>query len=145
MAGPANRPGALIEGINVTPMVDITLVLLVIFIVTAKIIVTPAVPLDLPRASHSEAVQTIFAVTIPPDGVTTIEGRACSDDELEARARSARAQDPDLRAVIQADGAVPHRRVVEVLDLLGQAGIERVAFGAVEPEPEGATAMLSGR
>lgn len=145
MAGKASRPGALIEGINVTPLVDITLVLLVIFIVTAKIIVTPAVPLDLPRASQSEAVQTIFAVSVPPDGVPRIDGTPCTDDELEARARSARTRDPQLRAVIQADGAVPHRRVVQILDRLGVAGVERVAFGALQPEPEGPAELLSER
>ena len=53
----------MITGINVTPLVDITLVLLIIFIVTAKIALTPAVPMDLPHATQSEAVQTVFSVT----------------------------------------------------------------------------------
>ena len=63
MAGTGTSRG-IITGINVTPMVDVTLVLLVIFIVTAKIVVTPAVPLDLPPASKSEEVQVVFSVIL---------------------------------------------------------------------------------
>lgn len=59
MAGHGNGDG-MITGINVTPLVDITLVLLIIFIVTAKILVTPAVPLDLPQAARSEEVQLVL-------------------------------------------------------------------------------------
>ena len=65
MAAPSGRRRRDHRGINVTPLVDITLVLLIIFIVTAKIIVTPAVPLDLPRAAHSEEVQVVFSVIVP--------------------------------------------------------------------------------
>lgn len=145
--GPAQRPGGgIIEGINVTPLVDITLVLLIIFIVTAKIVVTPAVPVDLPTAEKSEALQTIFAVSITPDGALFVDGEACPDGELASRAERALAKDGALRAVIQADGSVPHRRVIEVLDGLKVAGIARVAFGAVPPEdmPRGGPAEGTG-
>ena len=135
--GSGSQPrGGIIEGINVTPLVDITLVLLIIFIVTAKIVVAPAVPLDLPQASHSEEVQTIFAVSITSDGALLIDAAPIVDADLERRARAALAQDSTLRAVIQADGAVPHRRVMAILDQLKTAGIERVAFGARKPTPE---------
>ena len=125
----------IIEGINVTPLVDIVLVLLIIFIVTAKIVVAPAVPLDLPTASQSEALQTIFAVSITPDGAIKVNGTACSDEALEARASAAQAEDGELRAVIQADRAVSHGRVMFVLDTLKAAGLDKVAFGAVKPAP----------
>ncbi|WP_428264834.1 ExbD/TolR family protein [Haliangium sp.] len=134
MAGGTHRHGAIIDGINVTPLVDVTLVLLIIFIVTAKIVVAPAVPLDLPQASQSEAVQTIFAVSVSAEGALFVDGVACDDDELAAKARTARSRDRELRAVIQADRAVPHGRVMHVLDELEAAGIARVAFGALRPE-----------
>ena len=115
-----------------TPMVDVTLVLLVIFIVTAKIVVTPAVPLDLPPASKSEQVQVVFSVIVTPDGARSANGTPMADDRaLIARAREALAADPDLRAVIQADGSVPHREVMATLDALKVAGIERIAFGVL--------------
>jgi biopolymer transport protein ExbD len=133
--GAQSKPrGGIIEGINVTPLVDITLVLLVIFIVTAKITVAPAVPLDLPTASSHEAVQTVFAVSLTADGTLYVDGSVCADEALTARARTAREQDAELRAVIQADGGVPHRRVIAVLDALTAAGVERVAFGAQPAE-----------
>lgn len=142
MAGSRYDRGGIIEGINVTPLVDIVLVLLLIFIVTAKFMVTPAVPLDLPTASQSEEVQTILAVAIEPDGALSVDGKSVSDEQLAARAREARSRDQELRAVIQADAAVPHGRVIAVLDVLKTAGLQRVAFGALKPE-DGGTASVS--
>ncbi len=139
MAGGANQRDGLIEGINVTPLVDIVLVLLIIFIVTAKMVVQPAVPLDLPEAKGGEELQTIFAVTLPKDGSVLVDGEKVADADLLGHAKAALAKEPELRAVIQADGDVPHRRVIGVLDRLKEAGIVRVAFGTSWPE-EGAGA-----
>ena len=140
MAGGTNERGGIIEGINVTPLVDIALVLLIIFIVTAKIVVAPAVPMDLPEASQAEELQTIFSVGVGPDGSLLVDGVEGPDGALQDKAREALDRDSELRAVIQADGSVPHRRVIEVLDHLKVAGIERVAFGALRPETEGVAA-----
>jgi biopolymer transport protein ExbD len=135
MAGAAQDNGSPIVGINVTPLVDIVLVLLIIFIVTAKILVTPAVPLDLPKASKSEELQVIFSVVMPARGGMLVNGSPVPDDgAMIARAQESLARDPDLRAVINADGAVPHRDVIHALDLLKRAGIARVAFGALPEE-----------
>ena len=136
MAAPSGQAAnGIISGINVTPLVDVMLVLLVIFIVTAKIIVTPAVPLDLPHAAHGEEVQVVLSVIVPVRGPMLVNGEALPNDEaLEDKARTALAGDRDLRAVIQADGEVPHRRVIHVLDLLKGAGLTRVAFGALPDE-----------
>lgn len=131
MAGvTSSRPGGIIEGINMTPLVDIMLVLLVIFIVTAKILVSPAVPLELPQATQTEQVQVVYAVTVPAEGPTLINGQAMTDNEaVEAHARQALAEDRNLQAVIQADGNVPHRRVIATLDALRRGGLVKVAFG----------------
>lgn len=137
MAGPQTPRGGIIEGINVTPLVDITLVLLIIFIVTAKFVVSPAVPLDLPAASQGEEVQTIFSVVIAKSGEVLIDGKPVADDQLGPRAKEALEKDKELRAVIQADGDVAHRKVIAVLDGLKAAGLTRVAFGTVQaPAPE---------
>lgn len=138
MAGHADQGRGIIAGINVTPLVDVTLVLLIIFIVTAKFVVTPAVPIDLPKASQGEAVQVVFSVVLPADGSGAIyvNGAGIKDtDTLTQRARAALAEEPTLRAVIQADGAVPHRNVIAVLDALKAAGVSRIAFGALPPTP----------
>ena len=135
MASSSQNNGGIIAGINVTPLVDITLVLLIIFIVTAKIIVTPAVPLDLPQASQSEQIQVVFSVILPATGATLVNGEPANDDATLVRlARDALANNAEVRAVINADGAVQHRRVIHTLDLIKTAGISRVAFGALPPE-----------
>jgi biopolymer transport protein ExbD len=135
MASTPQNGNGIIAGINVTPMVDITLVLLIIFIVTAKIIVSPVVPLDLPRASQSEEMQVVFSVIVPANGPTLVNGEPAGDDDLLLRlAKQAVGQDPAVRAVINADGAVPHRRIIHTLDLIKTAGIAKVAFGALPPD-----------
>ncbi len=135
MASTSQNGTGIIAGINVTPMVDITLVLLIIFIVTAKIIVTPAVPLDLPRASQSEEMQVVFSVIVPANGPSLVNGETASNDDILLQlASKAVGQDPEVRAVINADGAVPHRRIIHTLDLIKTAGIARIAFGALPPE-----------
>jgi biopolymer transport protein ExbD len=124
-----------ITGINITPLVDITLVLLIVFMVTARLIVRrEGLPLDLPKASSGQAVQEVFAVVIGPDGSIRIDGEAVpGDDAFLSLAGAAVRADRELRAVIQADGSVPHRRVMHALDLLRRANVAKIAFGVVPP------------
>jgi len=138
MAGPTqNGNGEIIAGINVTPLVDVTLVLLIIFIVTAKIVVAPTVPMELPVASSTQETQVIFSVVVPASGAMLINGAPIADDAAAVRlAEEAARTDRDVRAVINADGAVPHRRVIHILDLLKRGGVTHIAFGAVSAEEE---------
>jgi biopolymer transport protein ExbD len=135
MAGGANVDGNddAIVGINVTPLVDVTLVLLIIFMVTAKHIASMSVPLDLPKAATGSEVQVVFSVSLAADGRTEVDSQPQpNDDALLPLARGAHQKNPDIRAVIKADAAVPHGRVIHVLDLLKQAGVSKIAF-AVAP------------
>ncbi|MBX3227652.1 MAG: biopolymer transporter ExbD [Labilithrix sp.] len=126
-----------ITGINVTPLVDIVLVLLIIFMVTAKLIVNKSVPLDLPKAATGSDIQTVFSIVLASDGSTMVDSKAVpNDDVILGMARSAHEKNPELRAVIKADSAVPHGRVIHVLDLLKQAQVAKIAFG-VSPVPPG--------
>ena len=140
MAGGAQSDGdETITGINVTPLVDITLVLLIIMMVTAKIIVSQSVPLDLPKAASGTDVQVVFSVTLAADGRTLVDAKqVANDDALLPLARAAHQKNADVRAVIKADSAVPHGRVIHVLDLLKQAGVAKIAFGVtpVPPAPK---------
>jgi biopolymer transport protein ExbD len=132
-ASPARTPGGPITGINVTPLVDVTLVLLIVFIVTAKVIVRhQALRVDLPKAASGEAIQQLFSVVLAADGGVQVDGQFVPDDDaVLARAQSAVRADRELRAVIQADGAVPHRRVMHILDMLKQAGVGKIGFGVL--------------
>lgn len=133
-ASRSNETG-MFSGINVTPLVDIMLVLLVIFMVTAKLIVSQTMPMDLPKATSGGEQQIVFAVAIDPRGDMTVDSRPVADGKrLLELAQAAKAKSADLRAVIQADTAVPHGKVVKVMDLLKQGGIAKIAFG-VSPEP----------
>ncbi len=135
MGGGPAQDDELISGINVTPLVDVTLVLLIIFIVTAKIIVTQSLPMDLPKAATGSEQQTIFSVELSAAGETVVDSkRVPSEDAILPLAREAHAKNTELRAVIKADSAVPHGRVIRVMDLLKQAGVAKVAFG-VSPVP----------
>lgn len=136
MAGGASDGGNdEINSINVTPLVDITLVLLIIFMVTAKIIVSQSVPLDLPKAASGQEVQTVFSIILLADGTTEVDSHSvANDDAVFALAGEAQAKNPELRAVIKADSSVPHGRVIHVLDLLKQAKVSKIAFG-VSPVP----------
>jgi biopolymer transport protein ExbD len=135
MAGGAQDTDEAITSINVTPLVDITLVLLIIFMVTAKIIVSQSVPLDLPKAATGSEVQVIFSVILAANGETQINGqKVANDDAILPRAREEIKKNPEMRAVIKADSAVSHGRVIHVLDLLKQAGVAKIAFG-VQPVP----------
>lgn len=123
----------MISGINVTPLVDIVLVLLIVFMVTAKMVVSPAVPLDLPEAKKGEEVQSPFVVSLPKEGGLLVHGEEIPKGDLLRRAQEALAESPDLRAVLQVDGDVPHRDVVGVLDTLKDAGIAKIAFATSWP------------
>ena len=121
-----------INGINVTPLVDIMLVLLIIFMVTAKLIVSQTnVPLDLPKAtSGRNDIQVVFSIILAADGSTHVDSKpVANDDAISALATEAAQKTPDLRAVIKADSAVPHGRVIHVLDLLKNAHVSKIAFG----------------
>ena len=125
-----------ITGINVTPRVDITLVLLIIFMVTAKLIVSKSVPLDLPKAASGADIQTVFSIVLAADGTTQIDSKPVpNDDAILASSKAAREKNPELRAIIKADSAVPHGRVIHVLDLLKQAQVAKIAFGVSPVAP----------
>ncbi len=136
MAGQSDDEDGLISGINVTPLVDVTLVLLIIFMVTAKIIVSQGMPMDLPKAASGQNIQTIFSVELTEDGKTRVDSKSVANDDAIGRlAKQARGEHPELRAVIRADRKVTHGRVIHVLDLLKQNGVAKIAF-AVTPATE---------
>jgi biopolymer transport protein ExbD len=137
--GSSNDDDGLIAGINVTPLVDVTLVLLIIFMVTARIIVSQGMPMDLPKAASGEALQQVFSVELSVDGKTRVDSENLpSDEAITPLAKAAKAKTPDLRAVIRADRKVEHGRVIHVLDLLKRAGVAKIAF-AVSPSDKGGT------
>jgi biopolymer transport protein ExbD len=120
-----------ITGINVTPLVDVTLVLLIIFMVTAKLISGQGIPLDLPKAKTAGATQTVLSVSIDAQGAVLANGKPVANDaELRGRASQALKDNPELRTVIAASTDASHGKVMHVLDTVRDAGITKVAFAA---------------
>jgi len=131
-------PEESITGINVTPLVDITLVLLIIFMVTTRMVLNPqTIPLDLPKAAKGTSdVQVVFSIQLAADGRTVVDSKIVpNDDAILQLAREAQQSHSDLRAVIKADAAVTHGRVIHVLDLLKQAQVNKIAFGVSPVAP----------
>src|SRR3954471_9394933 len=108
----------MISGINVTPLVDVVLVLLVVLMVTASYLASHAIPVDLPKGATGEATTSILGVSVTRDGALFLDGNRVDDDTFRAQVRRLRSADNDVRAVIAADGGSAHRDVVHVIDLL---------------------------
>ena len=151
MAGGASQEAdEAITGINVTPLVDITLVLLIIFMVTTKIVMNsdgaarPAEGGD----GHERRAGRLQHHRWRPTGGRWSTASTSRTTTRSCRSRATRrSAHPDLRAVIKADAAVTHGRVIHVLDLLKQAHVNKIAFGvtpsaAAGTEAEG-TAMMA--
>ena len=131
MSSIANNDDEGINGINVTPLVDITLVLLIVFMVTAKLIAGQGIPLDLPKAATASTTQTMFTVSVDAAGHVLTNGQAAnSDSELRMRAASALRQNPELRTVVQASARASHGAVMHVVDAVREVGITKIAFAA---------------
>jgi biopolymer transport protein ExbD len=125
--------GGMIVDINVTPLVDITLVLLIIFMVTATYIVSPSIKVDLPKAaSGSDQQKTTLAVTLAKDGTLYLNGQHSNDAAVAQFIKDSLPANPDLQAVIAADTVVPHGEVVHVIDLVKRSGVHRFAIN-VDP------------
>ena len=134
MAGSARRRGIIVD-INVTPLVDIMLVLLIIFMLTANLIAKQAIEVELPRASQSTALNpTTLAVTLTRAGDLYLNGRPTTPAGLREEVRAAVAKDPKTQAIIAGDRAVSHGRVVWVLDVVKALGI--TSFG-IQIDPAG--------
>ena len=129
MAGGAQQDDEEITGINVTPLVDITLVLLIIFMVTANFIVRETVEVDLPRAANGgETVQGLVNVVIDKDGKLYLDGAELAEDALSRRVSEAVAKDKDTRAIISADQSLPYGRVMHLIDVVKGQGIAKFAL-----------------
>ena len=127
-ASSSMRHDETINGINVTPLVDVVLVLLVVLMVTASYISSRAIPVDLPRGATGEAMQAPLAVSLDRAGNLFLDAAPVTRDELRRHIRKARGAKQDLRAIIAADGGVPHREVVQVIDLLRQENVVQFAI-----------------
>jgi biopolymer transport protein ExbD/biopolymer transport protein TolR len=129
---PGSRP---MSDINMTPLIDVMLVLLVIFMITAPLMTT-SLKLDLPKtegARPSDAPQFI-AVAINEQGQMFVGDEAVTPEQLLQRARDAARRDPLTEVQLRADSRVPYGRVAELIGLVQDAGLSRVGFVTEAPK-----------
>jgi biopolymer transport protein ExbD len=120
-----------VTGINVTPLVDIMLVLLIIFMVTAKLTSEAAMKVNLPKAATAQTAPTpALMVTLDGKGGLRLGEDATDLDSLQAQLKREADRDPSVRVTLAADGGLPYRQVVAALDAVKRAGVTRVALAA---------------
>jgi biopolymer transport protein ExbD len=129
MAASAQENEEEISGINVTPLVDIVLVLLIIFMVTANFIVRETVEVDLPRAANGgETVQGPINVVLDKAGQLFFDGTAVTEAQLIKDVSEAVGKDANVRAIISADQSLAYGRVMHLIDVVKGQGIAKFAL-----------------
>jgi biopolymer transport protein ExbD len=132
MAGTMSSGGkgrAPIVGINVTPMVDVVLVLLVIMMVSATYIVSQSMKVELPKtASSDESVASIAAVTVAKGGGLYFNQQPVTEKALVAKLKDAVSKNPDISLIVSGDRNATHGDVVHVIDLAKIEGITKFAI-----------------
>ncbi|MEL6349747.1 MAG: biopolymer transporter ExbD [Myxococcota bacterium] len=122
--------------INITPFVDIVLVVLIIFMVTSSVVSQERIRVDLPDAASgdSETPPTSLALVVKADGTLYLDGAEISSDDIRRRLRQARQSSEDIVCLIGADASARHEQVVGLIDLVRQEGVARFAL-EVDPIP----------
>lgn len=124
-----------IAEINVVPLVDIVLVILIIFMVSAPIFIKPSININLPQAaSGTEEKPSNVTVTVSADGEIDLNGEKVTKEQLVTRVGEDVKKNPEVHAVISADKNVPHGTVIEILDSLQLKGIKKFAINVEAPQ-----------
>ncbi len=122
--------------INMTPLIDVMLVLVVIFIITAPLLAS-SIKLDLPKTDAAKAGDAPKSVTVVMDaaGQTYLKDQAIALDELVRQLTLSAQANPETEVLLRADKTVPYGRIVEVMGAAQKAGLNRIGFVADAPEP----------
>ena len=130
--------------INVTPMVDVMLVLLIIFMVAAPLMTT-GVPVQLPKTAAAKSAESKkpVVVSIDKDGQAFLAKELLPADTALARLKALAAEDPGQTVLVRSDKDVPYGKVMEVMGLVGQAGFTKVSL--IAQSPGGAPAAGTAR
>lgn len=118
--------------INTTPLVDVMLVLLVVFLITAPLF-HQAIGIDLPKTAATRAAEQdkVLHLALQRDGSLSLDGQAISQQQLDSQLRNVRTSNPELQ--LQADQATPYQAVAAVMALAQQAGVNRIVFVTQPP------------
>jgi biopolymer transport protein ExbD len=120
----------IITGINVTPLVDVVLVLLVMFMITAPVLYQSAIKVDLPKAASGEQTEHVtLRLTLMKDGTALLDRQKIELKDITDIAKRAVDKDPLADAVVGADSSLTHGAVMSFVDSLRTNGIKKIAIG----------------
>jgi biopolymer transport protein ExbD len=132
MAGPIGGSGGddePIASINIVPLVDIILVVLIIFMVTAPLVLKPTIDINLPKASSGDqSPPTPLNIAVKADGAISLNGQPSTLQEVTVFVAKMVAEKPETAAILQADKTVTLEKLTELIDVVKSAGVKRVAF-----------------
>ena len=124
-----------INEINVTPMVDVMLVLLVIFLVASVYIVKESIELELPKAaSATDTVESTLSIVMDKERKLYLNGEPTSEEALGTACEKAAEKDKTTQAIIAADHRVYHGDVIHLIDVVRTHGLDRFALNVKRPE-----------
>lgn len=123
-----------ISEINMVPLIDIILVVLIIFMVTAPALIKPSVDVNLPEASSGdETTPSLLNVAITADGQVQINNEDADEEATKRLSREEVERNPDVQAVVIADRDLPYGQVIKVLDWVKSAGVKNFAVTTDKP------------
>lgn len=118
-----------IADINVVPLVDIVLVVLIIFMVTAPMFIKPTINVNLPKAvSGDKTTPSKLSIAITADGRINLNGNFVDENAVSAKAAEELSKNPEVQAIISADKDVPHGKVIALLDIVKNVGVKKFAI-----------------
>ncbi|MFN8943655.1 MAG: ExbD/TolR family protein [Pseudobdellovibrionaceae bacterium] len=124
-----SRDGEEIASINVIPLVDIILVVLIIFMVTAPMFIKPTINVNLPKAaSGDQTAPSKLNIALTADGRINLNGQFVKEDAVRQKALEELSKNQDTQAIISADKDVPHGKVIALLDIVKTAGVKKFAI-----------------
>jgi biopolymer transport protein ExbD len=126
----------IISEINITPLTDVFLVLLIIFMVTSTALVQQALKVNLPRSEAGESVPESVTLTVTPDEKIFLDGKLVDREKLPGRLRAAVAKTTHQLVILEGDKRVLLGEAVSLLDVARRAGAKKVAVATRPPEGE---------
>lgn len=118
-----------ISDINIVPFVDIILVVLIIFMVTAPVLLKPSINVNLPKSGSGDNTSpSELSITITAKGDVSLNGKATDEAALSTYSKELVGKNPEVQAIISADKDVTHGRVVTIIDSIKSAGVKKFAI-----------------
>jgi biopolymer transport protein ExbD len=135
MAGPSNDSEDMISGINITPMVDVVLVLLMIFMMAAPTLYHGGIKINIPKAKSGDKMDRItLKFMLSKDGKLALDKRAITLDQVAGFVKKALELDPNANALVTADRDLSHGKVMEFIDHIKEGGLKKFAIAVETPE-----------